>query len=619
MFDQFPGSDAEMRSPEKVSFMAVVASSNPASRRFPLWAKIISAIVAVIVLIALAAPYFLDVDRYRDVISATLTKQTGHKVTLGKIRARLLPGVGLTLEGLQIRNPSGFPDGDVISADEIRVNVALSPLLHRTLHVNSVDLVHPKIALVTDSNGNNNYTFTSPSLAQASPGATGSSPSAKPDETSSVSLDEIDSLNLMNAEVSVGAVVRGAVLTSVDVKGINITLHNFVVTPMRVHDWQAESKLSSVTLLLEGWSAPVTFQSGQVTLAAGKMDAQFVADLAKASDIKGTLSIPDVEHPQVNFEMSASELDIDKLIATAGGGSPSAAAAPAKVMTGRPPTGPSTLVAQGHINVEKITTKPYTVGPANVEMRVYTDRAELFPITIGMYGGTLQISSRVDRSTEPPRFTANVQMRNLDVAKVLDVTPSARGKMSGTGELDLQLLGSLNDEWKKSLSGTGKFAVRSGHLPGVNLAGAAQSLAKLAGVGGDTPFTVLEGDINIANQRVSSKQIHLDSPSGIVDLHGNVGLDSTLDYQGTATVNPATLLGSSGLGGALGGLLASRVGKITVPFTLGGTIEKPKVQPGKGGPSSGAPSADSGSAPSTGQPATPQSPADALKNLLKKH
>ena len=69
----------------------------------------------------------------------------------------------------------------------------------------------------------------------------------------------------------------------------------------------------------------------------------------------------------------------------------------------------------------------------------------------------------------------------------------------------------------------GQFAVRNGHLPGVNLAGAAESLAKMAGVGGDTPFTVLEGDINIANQRVSSKQIHLDSSAGIVDLKRQSG------------------------------------------------------------------------------------------------
>jgi hypothetical protein len=595
--------------------MATTNSSNVVSSRFPLWAKLGLGLFVVLLLLALAVPYFLDVDRYRDTIAGAIAQQTGRKVTLGKLRARFLPGVGLTVDGLHVGNPAGLPDGDVLSADEIQINVALSPLLHHTVHVNSVELVRPKLSLVSDSsNGKDNYTFTAASSGQSAPAAASSS---KSDSSSSISLDEIDSINLTGAEVLIGAVERGAVVPSVDVKGINIALHNFVVTPMRVHDWQADSKLTGVTVTLEGWSAPVAFQSGQVTLAAGKMDAQFVADLAKASDIKGTLSIADVEHPQVNFEMSASQLDIDKLIAVAGGGSTSTASAPAKPSP--PPSGPSTLMAQGHINVEKITTKPYTVGPANVEMRIFTDRAELFPITIGMYGGTLQISSRVDRSTVPPRFTANVQMRNLDVAKVIEVNPSARGKMAGTGELDLQLLGNLSDQWKKTISGTGKFAVRNGHLPGVNLAGAAESLAKMAGVGNDTPFTVLEGDVTIANQRVTSKLIHLDSQVGVVDLRGSVGLDSSLDYQGTAVVNPAAAMGSKGIGGVVGGLIGSRVGKITVPFALAGTIESPKVEPGKGIPGLGAPASASGSAPATPQSVTPQNAVDSLKSLFKKH
>ena len=127
-----------------------------------------------------------------------------------------------------------------------------------------------------------------------------------------------------------------------------------------------------------------------------------------------------------------------------------------------------------------------------------------------------------------------------------------------------------------------------------------------------------QGEANIANQRVSSKQIHLDSSAGIVDLRGSVGLDSTLDYQGTATLNPSSALGSSAVGGIVGGLIGSRVGKITVPFALGGTIDKPKVEPGKGVPGFGAPSTATGSAPSTGQPAAPQNPVDAIKNIFKK-
>jgi uncharacterized protein involved in outer membrane biogenesis len=616
--------------------MAPSNSSTAPGRGFPLWAKIVVSLFVVLLLVALAVPYFLNVDRYRATIAEAIGKQTGRKVTLGVLRARILPGIGLTVGGMHIGNPAGFPEGDVVSADEIRVNVALGPLLHRVIHINSVNLVHPKVSLLTNAAGKDNYTFTAGAPAQTAPVAASPAPA---DASSSVSLDQIDSIGLSNAEVLVGSVVRGAVVASADTKGINITLHNFAISPMRVKDWQAESQLSGVTLALQGFSEPVTFQSGQVTLAGGKMDAQFVADLARASDVKGTLSVADIENPQVDFELSASQLDIDKLIAVAGGaktasapggGAPGVVFAAAKPPAGDPPaqakaaapaSGHGELMAQGHINVEKITSKPYTVGPANIQMRVYTDRAELFPITIGMYGGTLQISSRVDRASNPPRFTANVQIRKLDVAKVLDVTPAARGKMGGTGELDAQLLGSLSDAWKKTLSGTGKFAVRDGHLPGVNLAGAAQSIAKMSGVGTDTPFSVLEGDFTISDQRVTSKLIHLDSSAGVVDLKGSVGLDSTLNYQGTATVNPSAALGSGAVGNIVGGLIGSRVGKITVPFALAGTIDSPKVQPGKGIPNFGAPASASGSKPAatpSKQPITPQNAVDTLKGLFGK-
>src|ERR1700692_16874 len=182
--------------------MATTASSKTGPRGFPLWAKIVLGLFVVLLILAVAVPYFLNVDRYRDTIASAIEQQTGRHVTLGKIRAKFLPGVGFVVEDLHIGSPSGCPAGDVVSADAIRGNVAIGPLMHSVVHLNSLELVHPKLTLVSDNNGKNNYTFTSSAPAQKTPA------NAQNSASSGISLDQIDSILLSNAEVSMQTIVR---------------------------------------------------------------------------------------------------------------------------------------------------------------------------------------------------------------------------------------------------------------------------------------------------------------------------------------------------------------------------------------------------------------------------
>jgi len=596
-------------------------SSLKPARRFPRWAKVLAYAVGALVVLALIAPYFLNVEHYRGDISSAIEKQTGRSVSLGKIRARFLPHVGFVVENFQLGNPKGFAAGEFMTAEAIRGNLTLWPLIHGDIHLSSLELVRPKLMLITNERGQNNYTFASPASAQETQAAPELRPvagsTAQPSaSSSSFQLDAIETIELSSLEVILGGVDHGKVATSADAKGINVTLHNLAVSPMRVHDWVADCDLTGITLALEGWSQPIAFRSGHISLQNGKLDSQFAANLAKASDIKGTLHVDDVERTQVNFDMTSPQLDLDVLLAAAGGASSSPAAKPAAGDDPPQAADKNQLLAQGKIHIDKIISKPYQAGPASAELRAYADRAELWPVTVGLYGGTLQISARADRAANPPRFSSNVQLRNVDVGKALEAAPAARGKMAGTAEMDLQLFGALSDAWRKSLSGTGKFAIRNGKLPGVDLGGIAGSLVKTAGVGKDTPFTVLQGDINIADQRVNSKQIHLDSPSGLVDLSGSLGLDGSLDYQGQVTITPGETASSGGsaganlLGGVVGGFLGRAVGKITVPFALSGTVADPKVRPGKALPTVG-----NSSKPNK----TPQQNTNPLSNLLKKH
>ena len=261
--DGHPGCHAGYRSPGNVSshgYHKFLCKSS----RFPALGENCAVLFVVLLVIALAVPYFLDVDRYRDTIAErhreTDRPESHARADCARDSCR---ASALTVDGLHIGNPQGFPEGDVVSADEIRVNVALGPLLHRTIHVNSVDLVRPKLSLVTDSSGKDNYTFTSRRL-RCGPPQNPASPS------SSVSLDQIESINLTDAEVLVGSRRRAGAVLLGRYQGHQHHAAQFRREPDARARLAGRIELSGVTLTLEGWSAPVAFQSGQVTLFGRK-------------------------------------------------------------------------------------------------------------------------------------------------------------------------------------------------------------------------------------------------------------------------------------------------------------------------------------------------------------
>ena len=214
----------------------------------------------------------------------------------------------------------------------------------------------------------------------------------------------------------------------------------------------------------------------------------------------------------------------------------------------------SDLLAEGHVAAERIRSGPQIAGPATADLRVYTDRMEIWPVTARIGDGTLQFSARTDRRQAPQRFSINVQVRNLNVAEIAVTSPALRGKLAGTGELDLQLFGSLDSTLERSLAGKGQFAIRNGRIAGLNLSGVAQSISRrpatpltaapavplvpAPAASGDTTFTAIKGDIAISDEHINSRDMHLDSPRGTADLRGSIGFDGSLSYDGQISALP---------------------------------------------------------------------------------
>jgi uncharacterized protein involved in outer membrane biogenesis len=545
------------------------------------WLRISLLVIAAVLLLGLIVPYVLNVDHYRSVIASAIEKETGRKAMVGSIRARLLPKVGFVIENFSLGNPPGFTEGNLLSVEAIHGSLAWGPLLQREFQLSSIELVRPRLMLLEDDRGEVNYDL--------SPKKKAAQPSSGP----AFRIADIDSIELRDGELILARVTghKRAIVPTLRAQKIVGELRDVALDPNRLKQWKAEADLAGVQLDLTGLKRPIQFRSGQAKLRGGALESKFTADLAGAAELTGSVRVADVEKGVANFQLSTPVLDLEKVAA--------AGAETAPAVPSRPSPAKSELVAQGRLAAERIRWPPYEAGNGTAEIRVFTDRVEAWPIAMALYAGTLQISARLDRRQVPERFSANIQVRNLDVARALAATPETRGKMTGTGELTLQIFGSLGRSILNSLTGTGNFAVRDGRFPGFHLGGALQTMAKLqqvftlgagsGGMSGDTPFSLISGDLGIRQARVSSNRIHLDSPSGKVDLQGSFGFDSTLDYNGQAVLMRDSTGGAQNpigaITGVLGGVMKQTVGRVSVPFAVRGTFHDPKIQPGRGLPS----------------------------------
>lgn len=549
----------------------------------PRWARFLLALIVLILLVLLIAPYFLDADRYRPMIVTRIQEQTGRSVTIGKIRAKLFPPVGFEIENFALANPPGFAEGNLLTVESIRGGLAWGPLFSGEMQLNSVELVHPTLVLLEDDRGQTNYDLS----AKKKPASSSSS---------GFRLADIPSIRLTDVDVTLARVIgrKRTLLPLIHVSNLSVDLGDIALDAARLKQWKADADLDGVRGELSGIRGQVEFRSGEFQLRQGAIESKFDSDIGKLARVKGTIRVADIEKAVVEFDLSTPLVDLDQ-VAAATQPAPSAPAA----------TGKSELAARGRLAAEVIRFAPYEATGAKADMRVFTDRVEIWPVTMALYGGSLGVSGRVDKRQSPQRFSANIEARSVDVGKMVASSPATRGKITGTGELTLQAFGSLGSSVLNSLTGTGNFAVRNGRLPAVNLGGTMQALAKMQQVftlgqsggvpSGETTFSAITGDLLLGGARVSSNCIHVDSSVGTVDMRGSFGFDQTLKYDGKA--NPTS--GSSGetnnplgaMASVLGGVVKQTAGRIP-SFTICCTFSDPKVRPGMANlPSCGAPTA----------------------------
>lgn len=114
---------------------------------------IVLVIVVLLVAAALIVPHLIDINQYHGKIQAQLEKRLGRQVSLGNMSLSLFPP-SFQVENTTIAEDPRFASGQPFAAaDKLAVSVKFWPLLHKDVEVNSLELIHPHIELVRNSQG----------------------------------------------------------------------------------------------------------------------------------------------------------------------------------------------------------------------------------------------------------------------------------------------------------------------------------------------------------------------------------------------------------------------------------------------------------------------------------
>ena len=117
----------------------------------------VAAVVGLLILAAIAAAVFIDVNQFRPALAAQLSQALGRRVEIGNLKVSWLAG-GVAAEDLVVLDDPAFSKSPFVSAKSVSVGVDLWPLIaQRSLRVESFTLDRPRVALLRGSNGAWNF------------------------------------------------------------------------------------------------------------------------------------------------------------------------------------------------------------------------------------------------------------------------------------------------------------------------------------------------------------------------------------------------------------------------------------------------------------------------------
>ena len=267
---------------------------------------VIGSILALILIVVLAIPMFLNADSFRTRIESAMSTSLGRKVTLGKLDLSILSG-GLVAENSSVADDPAFSNQPFLQTGPVKINVEMLPLfLNHEIHITGFTLDSPHIILLRAPNGTWDYS----SIGSAHKAVTSGSGVTVPNLT-------IGHLSITNGKLTVGNVASPGAPTSSARTYDQLTLDAKDFSFEKAFPFTASARLpGDGTVSLKGTAGPIDKHDASLTpftaqLGIKHLDPVAAGFLDTTAGITGLINAIDVQATWNGKQLHVANLFID--------------------------------------------------------------------------------------------------------------------------------------------------------------------------------------------------------------------------------------------------------------------------------------------------------------------
>ncbi|MBF0159427.1 MAG: AsmA family protein [Magnetococcales bacterium] len=326
--------------------------------------------------------------------------------------------------------------------------------------------------------------------------------------------------------------------------------------------------------------------SATLKLEASRTEARLTELQLRLDDLllQGTAGVKTFSKPDIGFNLSINEIDLDRYLPPPSSATKTVSAAPSstpeenKTQKALPSLEPlRALTAHGTLKIAQLKAANAKMTNVSLALQAQSGILRVQPVTAQLYQGTLSGTLAVNAQSDVPAVEASYTLKQVQAGPLLkDIVQVER--ISGTAESSATLSAKGLDakQVTRTLNGQLKFLFADGAVTGVNIARLIRNAHNtLKGLPTEpeesvqkTDFTRLEGSAVVTNGVARNQDLAMVSPLLRISGQGQANIpDDQVDYLvNTALVG--TLVGQ-------GGKELSELKNMTIPIKVSGRLSSP--------------------------------------------